>query len=260
VNVGNIMEWQQMPFGPVFGRVFLIMILLFLFIQVVRQVRMRPEELALLLAAIYLACMHCRFVMLFAIVFAPVLARAMNQWIPGYEVAKDRPWLNATLLTLMLVGTIVFFPSREEFQTTVRNQLPQDALAFMQRRGISGPLFNEYWWGGYLILNSPQQHKVFIDGRADIYEYAGVLTDYLHVVKLESDTSFILKKYGIQVFLLERKSPLATFLSALPEWQRVYADGVSVVFVRKGSLDRAQEDWQRGPAREPVPVLRANEP
>jgi hypothetical protein len=45
-----------------------------------------------------------------------------------------------------------------------------------------------------------------------------------------------MRKYRIQECLVERDSPLATFLSALPDWERVYTDRVSALFLRKPYL------------------------
>ena len=47
-------------------------------------------------------------------------------------------------------------------------------------------------------------NKVFIDGRADIYERTGVLTDYLSIARLALPAPFLLNAYNVQSCLLER--------------------------------------------------------
>ena len=43
----------------------------------------------------------------------------------------------------------------------------------MQEHQLSGRIFNQYVWGGYMEWNAPEL-KTFIDGRADIFVSNGV--------------------------------------------------------------------------------------
>ena len=94
-------------------------------------------------------------------------------------------------------------------------------------------MFNSYGFGGYLVWAN---QKVFVDGRADPYERGGSLADYFYVTQLKPGALAVLHNYGIQSCLLDRDEPLVTLLTALPEWQRVYADNLSVLFVRRNSV------------------------
>ncbi len=93
-------------------------------------------------------------------------------------------------------------------------------------------MYNEYLWGGYLIWARPGKN-VFIDGRADIYEYAGVFSDYLAIARMAPNTLFLLRKYDIEACLVEPNTPLSTLLRALPDWQITYEDKTSALFVHK---------------------------
>jgi hypothetical protein len=107
------------------------------------------------------------------------------------------------------------------------------ALEHFDAGQISGHIFNEYGWGGYLAWSHVPRAGVFIDGRADIYERAGILDDYLSVARLEPGSLRLLGKYDITTCLIRSDAPLATVLSALPEWQLTYADPISSVYVRR---------------------------
>jgi hypothetical protein len=93
-------------------------------------------------------------------------------------------------------------------------------------------MLNEYLWGGYLIWALPEQ-KVFIDGRADIFAWTGVLGEYGRWYTLEEDPARLLDKYGIRYCLLRANAPMARVLLYLPGWKRVYGDEVAVVFVKE---------------------------
>jgi len=110
---------------------------------------------------------------------------------------------------------------------------PREALAYLRAHPVRGPMLNEYGWGGYLIWASGPEHKVFIDGRADIYEYAGVLSDYMRITLMDPEALRLLRKYGIETCLVTRKAPLATLLSALPDWERIYSDELAALYVHK---------------------------
>ncbi len=92
-------------------------------------------------------------------------------------------------------------------------------------------MLNEYAYGGYLSWALPEQ-KVFIDGRADVYAWAGVFEDYGKWATLRDDPNRLLDKYGIDWCLLSKSSPLARVMSYLPGWSERYSDSQVVIFAR----------------------------
>jgi len=95
-------------------------------------------------------------------------------------------------------------------------------------------MFNDENWGGFLIWSLAPEHKVFIDGRLDIYEYAGVLADYVSIMRVEQNAPALLRKYGITACLLHRDATLVGMLEASHEWEKVYEDDHSVILRRTG--------------------------
>jgi hypothetical protein len=258
VNVANIQEWQPVGFDMFMGKVFLSLLLVFFLNQVIFPLKYRLDEAALLVFAAYAACVHLRFICLFLLVFTPLLAAELARWIPPYQVAKDQFVLNAALLGMIAVGLVVFFPSDRKLERSAEKRYPVKAVEYVRSHPIRGPMLNEYGWGGYMIWALSPQHKVFIDGRADIYEYAGVLTDYLHIVRVEPHTLALLRAYGIESCLIPRKAPLGTLLGALPDWEQVYADDVSVLFVRKQKPQAGGAGANNAPPAQAKPMIRSN--
>ena len=237
VNVANIQEWQPISFNLLMGKFLLTLLLAFFLAQVISPLKYRLDEAALLVFAAYAGCVHLRFICLFLVVFTPLLAAFLARWVPPYQVVKDQFVLNAVLLAMIAVGLVVFFPSKRKLERLAEERYPLKAVEYLRSHPVRGPMLNEYGWGGYMIWALSPKHKVFIDGRADIYEYAGVLTDYLSIVRLEPRTLALLRAYRIESCLIPRKAPLGTLLAALPDWEQVYADDVSVLFVRKQMLE-----------------------
>jgi hypothetical protein len=96
-------------------------------------------------------------------------------------------------------------------------------------------MFNDDFWGGYLIRSLGREHKIFIDGRSQLYEEAGVFSDYLRINDLDRDTPLLLREYGVEACLIRSGSLLATYLSVSPDWELPFSDDVSSLFVLKRS-------------------------
>jgi hypothetical protein len=233
LGVANVIEWQPMPFGSPLGKLFLVALLGVIVAQVVYHMTWRLEELLLFLFATTEACMHIRFLLIFVPIFAPILATALNRWIPRYQRTQDRPLLNAALIGVIVALIAWFFPSQAELQRSAGKSYPVDAIEYLNNHAVPGPMFNTYGFGGYLIFARGPEHKVFMDGRSELYERGGVLADYLEIEDIRPDALSLLQKYGFQSCLLNHDAPLATVLAALPEWQKIYEDSTSILFVRR---------------------------
>ncbi|HUI41520.1 MAG TPA: hypothetical protein VL523_06095 [Terriglobia bacterium] len=233
LNVANIQEWASMPFDTTFGKLFLGLVIAFIVAQIALRPIWRLEELALLFAGIFMAAMHARFVLVFVPFFAPILATLLARWVPPYNRPKDQYLLNLALMALIVLGLVKFFPSRPALDSAVEAVFPVDAVRFMRQHPVDGPMFNQYGFGGYLIWQLGPEHRVFIDGRGDIYERAGVMADYLRAAYVEPGALAVLRSYGIKSCLLLKDEPLSTLLAASPDWQQVYSDKLSGLFVRR---------------------------
>ncbi len=230
VNVGNILEWQPMPFNLPGGKVFLAMIVAFVALQAAYRFRWRIEELFLFLFGLAMACLHVRFLLLFVPFFAPLCATVLAKWMPEYDRAKDKPVLNVVVMTAALAGMFWYFPARTELQESVARAWPVAAVEHIRLAGVPQPMFNTYGFGGYLLYTG---QRVFIDGRADVYERGGVLSDYLHISLVKPGALAVLRGYQVQSCLLARGEALGVLLAASPEWKRIYFDSVSELFVRQ---------------------------
>jgi hypothetical protein len=102
---------------------------------------------------------------------------------------------------------------------------------FINRSGLSGNMLNQYVYGGYLIWAAPR-HKVFVDGRGDVFEWTGVLEEYGKWVTLQADPNILLNKYQIHFCLLPADAPMSNVLPLLPGWTKVYSDEMAVIWAK----------------------------
>jgi hypothetical protein len=167
---------------------------------------------------------------LFGIIVSPVLCRLVS---PLMEKGRrqEHPVANAVLITGFLAAILWAFPSPAGIQRQIRSANPTGAVDYIRRTGLTGPMLNGYGFGGYLIWALPEE-RVFIDGRADVFDWTGVLAEYGRWATLAEDPKVLLDKYRIRFCLFPTNSPMLHVLAYLPGWSKVYSDDVAVIYAR----------------------------
>ena len=226
LNIEHVAEWVSVNFHDTRGKVVLVLLMALLVSALLRGCRWTLAELCILLFALYSGLTYVRFLFLVAIVTAPLLAKLLD-FVPPYRPEIDTPVVNACAILLMIAGMVHYWPTSAELQRKVNEQFPEQALAYLKAHPPDGPVLNFYLWGGYMNWYNPEI-KVFVDSRVDIFEYAGVLKDYLDLLSL-SQPKPILEKYKIRYVLFPLSEPLTYVLEHDPEWKVLYRDEISVL-------------------------------
>lgn len=242
LNIKSIQEWQPVSFGPPWGKEFFLVVLCLFLVQLWWKPRFRLFDLVFLLATLFEGALHIRFITVVVFAVLPWLTMVLGQWLSPYQPKKDQYALNLVLIAAIIFGMVHFFPSRKKIEAKLGKTYPLAAIAYLKSHHVPEPMLNEYGWGGYLIWSFGTSHPVFIDGRADIYEYGGVLKDYLNITGLKADTPFLLAKYHIRSVFMPAKSILATYLKAAPGWSLIYQDKVADIFLFRGSYPKAPQN------------------
>jgi len=230
INVASVNEWRPMAFDIAGGKIFLGLLVIFFILQVLFRFTWRLEEVILAVGGTVMACLHIRFILLFVPFFAPAFAVMLARWIPAYQRSKDKFLLNALLMTATAVAMVHYWPTKKSLDTAVRKQFPVEAVRYLKEHPTPGKMLNSYGHGGYLVEAGV---PTFIDGRGDLYERGGIFGDYMNLTQFKPGAFGILRNYDISVCLLNRDEPLATALLDSPDWQRVYIDEVSAIYVRR---------------------------
>jgi hypothetical protein len=226
-----VIEWQPLQFGDTRSFAFLGVLGCIFLLVIVRRTELLWHELLLLVLGAWLAASHVRMLFVFGILAAPVLSRQLSTTWDGYTAERDRPFPNAVFIAASLLIAFLVFPNRQNLAKQVEANSPVKAVEFIKTSRLSGPMLNEWVYGGYLIWAAPE-HPVFIDGRGDVFEWTGVVDQYGKWALLQTDPNTLLNKYGIKFCLLARESPLVTVLPLLPNWKIVYSDNLSVIVAR----------------------------
>jgi hypothetical protein len=228
-NIEHVAEWVSVNFHDFRGKIVIVMLLILLLSMLLRPRRRSLTELALLLFVLYSGLTYVRFLFLAGVIIAPILAKMLD-FVPPYRVELDTPVINTFAIVLMVAGVAYFWPKASQLEAKVNEQYPVGAISYLQAHPASGPMLNYYLWGGYINWKEPSL-KVFVDGRADIFDYSGVFTDYLNLLGLQQPDA-ILDKYKIQYVLFPHGEPLTYFLEHSPRWKTVFSDANSVLLQR----------------------------
>ncbi len=167
-----------MAFNLAGGKIFLALLLGFVVAQIAFRYTWNLAELALFLFGTVMACLHIRFLLVFVPFFTPILAVMTARWMRGYDARKDRFILNAALMAVVVSDSCVISRREPNSEELFPRNGPVNAVEYLNTHEVPGPMYNAYGFGGYLVWTRGPEHKVFIDGRGDVYERGGVFADY----------------------------------------------------------------------------------
>ena len=245
LNIAHVAEWVSVNFQDARGKFVFALIAGLLLAALLRKYRWNLGEILILLFALHTALTHIRFLVLLGIVAAPLTAKLLD-FFPRYNREADTPRLNAAVI-LIVIGLMIYFRPREtQIEKSVAETYPSGAVSYLKAHPAQGNVLNFYLWGGYIDWNDPAT-KVFVDSRVDIFEYAGVLQDYLDLLGSDSlvrRLDPILQKYNARYVLFPpgnssnpnlRGSGVIYLLQHDANWKVAYQDKVSVLMERQGS-------------------------
>ena len=231
LGVSNVEEWMSVDFHSVRGKILIAVLIVMLVVTVLRNQHWRPEWLLLVCFGLYTSVTYMRFLFLAAILFTPMLAQRLD-FVPPYRREKDKPWLNALLMAAALFSMGARYPSAPALAGDIARYYPVKAIAPLQSlvRQQPGRVLNDYLWGGYLIWTC-RDVPVFIDSRVDVFEYQGILREYLDLSNLR-DPLERLDQERIRYVFLSSHAPVTYLLKQVPTWKVRYSDDVAILFER----------------------------
>ncbi len=231
---GHLLEWQSPVLWPPNALSVLLAGGVAVLLWQRRRVRIADWLLFLVFGA---AALSAQRNTILAGWFAPI---AIFSYVPARKVLP-RYSMQAAAALMAAAAAVGGY-----FQPHVENwRWPAGAADFLLAHHVSGPLFNTYEFGGYLIWRLWPQQKVFIDGRAlseaVFQDYARIL--YNHTANDgKPDAQQLLARYGVQTLVMNGfEYSLGLTYNLAPalsdpqqtDWKLVYGDSAAMVFVRQ---------------------------
>jgi hypothetical protein len=247
-------EFMSPDFHSVSGGVFLVLIVVITGTFALSRTRPLMTHLAVVLLMLSAALYSARNIAIFGVTAVPLLAVSWNgMWRglaarrlvhirsvfeAGEAIALPGRWLLVPAALMFLLGgtggrlagaQIV----ADGFDPEV---FPVAAVERARAAGLTGNLYNEFTWGGYVLYAWPDG-KIYIDGMTDFF--GGEITrEYLSVFYLQEGWERTLRRRDIELVLLKPDAPLLHALGREPGWTRWYGDSVAVL-LRRSTPDSA---------------------
>jgi hypothetical protein len=231
IVTSQIDEWKPLLLSDPRGLALFVVLGCIFLLLLARRSELYLHEILMLAMGTVLALSHQRMAVVFGVLAAPILSRLLSTSWDHYNAGQDRPWANAVLIALSLLTVFLAFPARQSLVAQVDKGNPVKAVKFITDHHLRGHMLNAFDYGGYLIWALPEQ-PVFLDGRADVFEWSGVLGEFAQWATLESDPNALLDKYNVYFCLLERGSLMAHVLPLVRGWKIIYSDDQSVIIAR----------------------------
>jgi hypothetical protein len=182
-----------------------------------------------------------RFIPLFAIAQALPLSLVLSSLLAALRGGREarRGWLAALLpAAALLVGIVRLepYPLRPGafHSLTDEDTFPVDSCNFLRANHLTGRIFTDYNWGGFLELCTDGQARVFIDGRADTVFAPETFRQYLQIERQEPGWEAALEATGADFALLskEKAGGLIAPLLASGRWRQIHEGFVGVLLAR----------------------------
>ena len=230
----NIIEWRSPDFQRGGNRITLVFLVLILLLFA--RARLTWRDAVPIIGFLALSLIAMRNLPVAAIVFAPVLGRALRrpESAPTRPVAATQDRMNRVLAVTFALVFVLFASSIWSGSGLRFRSYPEAAAAYIDEQG----LFEEPhrvahmdFVGNYLELRYGRRVPVFVDDRYDMYPL-DVARDYQGLLAGKVEPLEILDRRKIDVVLWDKDQPLTHLLAVSARWEQVFAEGEWVVFRR----------------------------
>lgn len=242
VAIASIAEWQSPNFQQLGFKLYLILALGFLIAWIYRGSGPDLTEIALPVFFIVAGFVSVRHIPLAALALIPFGAVATREgayaslyarWLnSGRQLGAGEYLLNWAILAGVSIALLAAYPMKQARAVEARDaMIPVKAAEFIRTTGITGRMFNEYRFGGYLIYQFYPRQRVFIDGRADLFGDQ-FLKEYLDINNGAADWDKLFDKHEIDYVVTPREAPLRQLLLTRGDFRCVYEDDENSVLVK----------------------------
>lgn len=239
----HIEEFQSPNFHGIAQKCFLVLLLITFTVLAVRGRELRVSQGLTVLFVVYAGLYASRSIpvssILLVMVVGPLvpasgMARGFSSKMSAIELRlKGHLWpVLATVVALAIaanggrMGSSVLMDAHFD-----PRRMPVEAVNFLEKQQVQGPVLSPDFWGGYLIYRLYPRSRVVVDDRHDLYGEE-FFKSYLKMIHVEPGWEEFMRLHEASCVLLPRQSALADRLAVTVGWKEIYADDVAVAFVR----------------------------
>lgn len=181
----------------------------------------------------YLMVRHVRFIGLFGLISAILVARTAGTRLPR---TSRTLLVDAGTRSVIMVGLAGMAVAAAALAVVLHPEpdaevAPLRAYEAAMAHGVHGNVFNHYDFGGFLIAHDV---KTFVDGRTDQLFLDDFLPDMIKAIddKDNSNLTRIVAQDRIGWAMIRPHSKTSAHFDTMPGWSRVYEDEHAAVYAR----------------------------
>jgi hypothetical protein len=239
---------ETMPLDPAqpHSWAFLLLFVLSAVLMLFRHRQVAAANAVLLVGLAVMGLLVARNVPFFVIAAAPLC----SLWLAGilrpsrvwWELEDRLDHIDRSLgglvwsVTAVAVGCILLGFHRSQAGATLYSYSPRlfpvAAVSWLQRNPLQGHMFNDFNWGGYLLLRMWPAEPVFIDSQSDFYGES-FIRQYSAILQGAPGWDQELAGYGVNWMIIPPSTSLAMKARARSSWRIAYEDPVAIILVRR---------------------------
>jgi len=245
----HIVEFQSANFHGVAQQCFVVLLLITLATLAVRGRQLRVSQAFTVLFAVYTGLYASRNIpvssLLLAMVVGPLVPSTGLAGRFSQNMARIQSGLRGHLWPVFAIAITLWVAANGGRGGSNQimdahfdpKRMPVDAVIYLEKHEVPGPVLSPDYWGGYLIYQLYPKQRVVVDDRHDFYgdEF---FKSYLKMVHVELGWQEFLLEHEVSCLLLPRNAPLTNILLETREWKPIYRDDVAIAFVRSSSAER----------------------
>ncbi len=246
----NTQEFMSPDFHQITGKLFLLALLGVILALALSRERPSGPHLLVILAMTYFVLNARRNMQLFGVTALPILAIHINAaWkrLPDWrgirgvfdrdaKIGTTAPYVvvMVALFGFLAVGRGRIFGAEVIPNAVSRAEFPVAVVQRARAEHLTGHIYNDYTWGGYMIYAWPEQ-KVFIDGGTDFYGPALTRT-WTMIGQLQPYWRDSLARFGVDLALVPPGSGFAHELLREPGWRLHDCDATAALLEKSNGL------------------------
>jgi len=262
-NMGVIFMQKRFPgnFHYLYFEILFIFLVLSFIFRFKHVKKIKPLLLNLLLTIFFsaLSWKAIRGIPLFALFFFPIISNNIFVALQGKTKKTQEILQNVSIIFSICLFIAAFSLPRaycspfKGYSGTGLFSRVNQAASFFKNNNISGPIFNNYDIGGYLIYHLFPKEKVFVDNRPEAYSMSFFSSLYSPALEKDAQWDSLNRKYAFNCIFFYRHDstpygqPFLIKRIEDPQWVAVFVDNYNIILLKDNNQNKKIIDQYRIP-------------
>lgn len=244
---------EHLPLTLYNDKATMIVLVLFLFIMIFTDTKIKLRDLFMITGLIYLSFMSRRQISLLILIGGFIFSKLLTYLVEKYDkegCERFTKFMTTTIgricaiTIVILVAFAIYKPKMNDKYINSSNYPVEASTWILENLDVENiRLYNEYNYGSYLLFRGI---PVFIDSRADLYapefngtkneegKYEGrnIFSDYINISSIGTYYETKFEEYDITHVIVVKKAKLNMFLSRNSDYKELYSDDNFVIYER----------------------------